>query len=268
MDEVTDPSLSVLAEGYGGPKPYMLDQAVNTLSSVWGQRKYNIFINGVTLNNSQCRTFHTRMKAGSRIGPHNQDIISVIVGSLLGDSYGNRRSVEGTRLCYRQSSVHKDYLFWLYDFFLMRGYCSNLEPRMYTRRLKHKGTEVIHYGYEFNTFTFRSFNWIHEMFYHKGKKVIKPRLENYMTPLCLAIWISDDGGWAKPGVRIAVNCFSLIEVELLVKILKSKFNLDCTIQLLKANGNYSIYIKSSSVPILREILLPHIHPSMKYKLGL
>ena len=111
MDEVTDPSLSVLAEGYGGPKPYMLDQAVNTLSSVWGQRKYNIFINGVTLNNSQCRTFHTRMKAGSRIGPHNQDIISVIVGSLLGDSYGNRRSVEGTRLCYRQSSVHKDYLF-------------------------------------------------------------------------------------------------------------------------------------------------------------
>jgi hypothetical protein len=111
MDEVTDPSLSVLAEGQGGPKSYILDPIVNTLGSVGGQRKYNIFINGVTINNSQCRTFHSRMKAESRIGPHNQDVVSVIMGSLLGDSYGNRRSVEGTRICYRQSSVHKDYLF-------------------------------------------------------------------------------------------------------------------------------------------------------------
>jgi hypothetical protein len=29
-----------------------------------------------------------------------------------------------------------------------------------------------------------------------------------MTPLCLAILISDDGFWAKPGVRIAANCFT------------------------------------------------------------
>ena len=70
----------------------------------------------------------------------------------------NARSVEGTRLCYRQSLIHKDYLFWLYDFFYSRGYCSNLEPRKYTRRLK-KGEQIQeHYGYEFNTFTFRSFN--------------------------------------------------------------------------------------------------------------
>ena len=58
-------------------------------------------------------------------------------------------------------------------------------------------------------------------------------------------------------------------MKLLVKILKDKFDLDCAIQMLKASGNYSIYIKSSSIHTLREILLPHImHPSMKYKLGL
>jgi len=139
---------------------------------------------------------------------------------------------------------------------------------MYTRKLKHKGREVVYHGYEFNTFTFRSFNWIHDMFYRKGKKVIKPIIENYMTPLCLAIWISDDGCWAKPGVRIAANCFTYSEVELLVKILKNKFNIDCTIQLLKPSQNYSIYIKTSSIPNLRQIVLPHIHPSMTYKLGL
>lgn len=106
------------------------------------------------------------------------------------------------------------------------------------------------------------------MFYHK---VINPEIEKYMTPLCLAILISDDGCWAKPGVLIATNCFNLIEIELLVRLLKNKFNLDCTIQLLKASGNYSIYIKGSSIPVLRELLLPHMHFSMggvPHKLGI
>ena len=55
-------------------------------------------------------------------------------------------------------------------------------------------------------------------------------------------------------------------MKLLVKILKDKFDLDCAIQMLKASGNYSIYIKGSSVTTLREIVLPHMHSSMKYKL--
>jgi len=76
--------------------------------------------------------FHTRVKSASLIGPHHEDVISVIVGSLLGDYYANSRSVEGTRFCYRQSIVHKDYLLWLYDFFFYsRGYTMKLEPRLY-----------------------------------------------------------------------------------------------------------------------------------------
>jgi hypothetical protein len=57
------------------------------------------------------RMFHTRVKAAFRIGPHNVEVISVIVATLLGDCYAKKRSVEGTRLCYIQSTVHKDYLF-------------------------------------------------------------------------------------------------------------------------------------------------------------
>jgi len=86
-------------------------------------------------------------------------VISVIIGSLLGDAYGNKRSLEGTRFCYRQSIKHKEYLFWLYRFFNNRGYCSNLEPRIYTRLLNYNNLIKKYYGYEFNTFTFRSFDW-------------------------------------------------------------------------------------------------------------
>lgn len=135
----------------------------------------------------------------------------MIIGSLLGDSYANNRSGEGTRLCYRQSAKYREYLFWLYNFFHSRGYCSNLEPRKYTRKLKKECK--LYYGYEFNTYTFRSFNWIHKMFYKKGKKYISKDIEQYLTPLALAIWIMDDGGWAKPGVRIAANSFTIEEIN-------------------------------------------------------
>ena len=74
--EVNDASMSVLAEGQGGPKPYILNKMVDTWK---GQRKCNIFL----FNNFQFRTLHDRMKAGSRIGPHDEDVISVIIGSLL-----------------------------------------------------------------------------------------------------------------------------------------------------------------------------------------
>ena len=55
--------------------------------------------------------FHTIVRAKNRIGPHNKEVLSVIIGSLLGDSYANNRSGEGTRLCYRQSAKHREYLF-------------------------------------------------------------------------------------------------------------------------------------------------------------
>nr|YP_009568449.1 hypothetical protein [Drechslerella brochopaga]QBL02530.1 hypothetical protein [Drechslerella brochopaga] len=106
------------------------------------------------------------------------------------------------------------------------------------------------------------------MFYKKGKKVISPNIKKYITPLALAIFIMDDGGWAKPGVRIATNNFKLEEVQLLAEILKRKYNLDCTVQKIATVGQYSLYIKGLAVPALQKLILPHFHTSMYYKLGL
>ena len=128
----------------------------------------------------------SNIRAVNRIGPHNEDVLSIIIGSLLGDAYANRRSGEGVRICYRQSIRHKEYLFWLYTFFYSRGYTSNLKPRQYTRTIKSKEGKK-YYGYEFNTFTFSSFNWIHKMFYNNGKKIIPLNIYEYLTPLALAV---------------------------------------------------------------------------------
>ena len=213
------------------------------------------------------------MRAKNRIGPHNEEIISVLFGLLLGDGYANNRTGEGVRIAIKQSSIHKDYLFLLFKFFNERGYCSNNPPRLYTRKLKI--TENLYYGYEFNTFTFRSFIWIYDLFYNKGKKslTLTNDFENCITPLSLAIWICDDGTWTGDGVRIATNAFTLVEIQFLINILKNKFNLNCTIQKIALLNQYSIYIKKESISVLRQLILNYNseiiqHNFLYKKLGL
>lgn len=61
---------------------------------------------------NQRRHFYiSNIRAINRIGPHDKDVLSIIIGSLLGDAYANNRSGEGVRLCYRQSDKHQEYLF-------------------------------------------------------------------------------------------------------------------------------------------------------------
>ena len=265
MDEVTDPSLSVLAEGFfnGGPKSYILNKIEDTYNLALlfvGQRKNNI--------NKFKMYFHTRVRAASRIGPHDQDVISVIIGSLLGDCYANNRSVEGTRLCYRQSIIHKDYLFWLYKFYYDRGYCSNLEPRVHTIILKKGDKKTEHFRYEFNTFTFRSFNWIHKMFYKKGKKYIHPEIENYLTPLALAIWImSSPTKYLSNKQLIIFTTFKEKKDRLLlVNLFFKRFGLNCTDDLHKDRD--VIIITKESVKKLQTLVAPFILPSLSHKVGL
>ena len=78
----------------------------------------------------------------------------------------------------------------------------------------------------------------------------------------------DDGSWANPGIRISTYNFSIDETEFLKFLLKKLYNLNCTIQTLKDSTQFSIYIKKESVPKLIEIVLPYIHFSMYYKLGI
>jgi hypothetical protein len=102
MDEVIDPAMTVKVTGlYFGQKLYILYKIIDAY--ILGDKK---------LNNYFLRQFHIIiLRAKNRIGPHNQDVISIIVGSLLGDAYCNKRLIEGSRICFRQSSIHKDYLF-------------------------------------------------------------------------------------------------------------------------------------------------------------
>ena len=226
------------------------------------------------------RQFHIKTSTSNRIGPHNIDVISVLVGCLLGDGhdYLSKSKIAGTSFRFNQSCRHKDYLFYLYNFLYTRGYCTEAGPRMFQKTLINTklGTTKKYYGYEFDSYTFSSLNWLYDLFYVNKIKIISSEIVIYLTPMSLAFLIMDDGCWVSgsKSVRIATNNFTSEEVDLFRNMLETKFDLHSTKQLLfKKGGNtpkdkYSVYFKVSSLPKLRELVLPYMCPSMKYKLGL
>ena len=110
-----------------------------------------------------------RVSAEKRIGPHNFIILSIIIGSLLGDGtmerYGN-----GSRFAFYQSKAHGEYLLWLHQTISSLGYAKTELPKLSSRVGLKKGE--FRYYYRFRTFTFSSFNWIHDAFYVDKKKVV------------------------------------------------------------------------------------------------
>jgi LAGLIDADG DNA endonuclease family len=81
-----------------------------------------IIINEYFFLYSNSRQFHTKTRTSNRIGPHSLDVISVLVGCLLGDGYAvkSKSVIQDTSFRFKQSARHKDYLFFLYYFFFTR----------------------------------------------------------------------------------------------------------------------------------------------------
>lgn len=95
-----------------------------------------------------------RIRSNLRIGAHNKDILSVIFGSLLGDSHAEKRTL-GTRISFSQEASHQEYLLWLHALIASLGYCWPTIPKIQTR-LGVAGK--LRYILRFHTFTYSSFN--------------------------------------------------------------------------------------------------------------
>lgn len=207
----------------------------------------------------------SRVKSLNRIGPHNIDILSILIGSLLGDGH-MQRDGDGSRFVFYQGKPNGEYLLWLHSRLFELGYCKKELPVIQTR-LDSKGE--LYYYYRFRTFTYSSFNWIYESFYVNGRKSLPIFIQEYLSAEALAIWIMDDGTLHKNrGLRFCSHNFLLTECKFMQKILKDKYELDSTLH--KITGTvplqYNIYIIKSSMDKLKKVVKPFIHPTMLYKL--
>ena len=76
----------------------------------------------------------------------------------------------------------------------------------------------------------------------------------------------EDGCKSRNNFYLNTDSCTLNEVELLIKVLKSNFDLNCTYHI-KRKGQYRIYILSDSMDKFRALVTPHFHESMMYKLA-
>uniref|UniRef100_Q33758 OMEGA orf n=1 Tax=Allomyces macrogynus TaxID=28583 RepID=Q33758_ALLMA len=202
---------------------------------------------------------HTR--AIKRVGPHCQDILSIIFGSLLGDAFAELRN-GATRICFQQESSHREYLLWLHRKIADLGYCNPDVPEVASRPGSSGKTRFLS---RFKTWSFTSFTWIHSVFYVNGVKIVPKCIELYLTPLALAIWIQDDGGAVSTTMKIATNSFTLSDIQFLCDVLDRLYNIKATPMSAGYPGQYCIYIKAESMQLIADICKPHTHPSMYYK---
>lgn len=197
-----------------------------------------------------------------RIGPHNLDVISVLIGNMLGDGWAENRS-HNTRFHIHMGSPNVEYLMWLHNFFSERGYCSSKKPQL--KRNINKGNK-IYFSYKFRTWTYSSLNWIYHSFYNQNKvKIVPFNIQELLTPLTLAIWVMDDGGVHPSGLIFSTYCFDIDGVTLLQKALKNKFDIETTIQSRKAG--LIIYLPKNQLPKLSKSIRDLMIPSMYYKLN-
>ncbi len=148
-----------------------------------------------------------------------------------------------------------EYALFIHSLISELGYCSSIKPESQYRKIDYNYNNKINKFIpslnskstrgiiRFNTYTFSSFNWIHELFYINNVKVVPFIIEEYLTPQGLAHWIMDDGCIIKNrGVKLSTHSYTYNEVVFLSNLLNKKFDLITTVQSGGLENTFIIYI--------------------------
>ncbi|MGE8081610.1 hypothetical protein [Peribacillus loiseleuriae] len=186
----------------------------------------------------------------------------VIVGSLLGDGCADKRG----RLLIGHSEKQLEWLEqkaeWLGDLVYDIGIKRSIRDRYKKGSIK----------YSLSTVPNQFIKKLREESYSQNGERDISSLIPLIEPLALAVLIGDDGSYVKKGEgvgNISTHGFSENQNALLVEHLQTKFNIDCKVSKARKKEKvyYHIYIRSSGMNVLRELIDPYLPDSMKYKIG-
>lgn len=180
---------------------------------------------------------------------------SLFIGIILSDANISKPNKSDARLQFKQTYKHFEYFYSV--FFRLSHYCSK-GPYVTSTIV----TKKIHYGLGFTTRTLACITELYDLFYVNNKKIIPSNLFDILTWEALAHFIMCDGSY-NSGITLQTQCYTIKELVLIINVLIIKFGLECSIH--KQKDQFVIYIKSKSIKKNLYNILPHIHPSMMYK---
>jgi len=189
-----------------------------------------------------------------------------IIGTMLGDaSLEVTHTSINARINIEHSSKQRDYVNWKYN--IIEPYVSRSGIWHRTRLLSGKSHDM----YGFRTICHPIFTNMWNIFYDRGVKVVTNEIANSLSPLSIATWLMDDGGRNGNCVIFCTHSFTPPEIDRLRKVLQYKYNIYTTKQSAgyRKGSNqkcYVIYVLKKSMNTLYDLVVPHIIPSMMYKI--
>ena len=187
-----------------------------------------------------------------------QYVFNVLVGILLTD--GTLRHPVGVTSSPRfgfKLSIHAFGYFW-YVFQMFMFACKSMPNTDITVL-----PTGIHMSVYFVTRSLACFHELYHVFYVNGVKVIPANIYDLITIEGLAHIIMCDGAW-NSGICLHLQAFSVQDNVRFMNVLMIKFGLQCALH--TERGKPVIYINTKSLKRIRAQLLPHMVPSIHYKL--
>ena len=174
----------------------------------------------------------------------------IFIGSLLGDGH-LAKTTRGYAFRVNHGLMQKEYVDWKYQ---ELHSLTNSAPNSY------KST------YYFRTVSHHYFDELRDLFYRGEKKIIPENIGHLLTPLAVAVWFMDDGTKEGKQARINSQSFTREENRRLSHLLEATLGIKSTIN--RDKHLFRLRISDQSMSLFRNMVTPHIVPSMRYKLSL
>ena len=184
----------------------------------------------------------------------------VVLGGLMGDAALSQSRIEGslgTRFRMGHGARQAEYIDWKASLFDNIGQ---------TRSTNSKGAVFV------DLTPLPELADLRGAVYLAGKKVLNWEYLKKLTPLSLAVWYMDDGGFSERAAdgsgrsEIAVEALSPDSRERLVAHLADTFGIRPRLAARGARGIAVLTFPKAQTAKLHELIAPYVHPSMEYKL--
>ncbi len=185
----------------------------------------------------------------------------VLIGSLLGDGT-LQLPKKGINASFKEihSIKQKDYLLWKKEMLKF------FDPKTSEYKILDKRTNKHYHSIILWTKVHSILTEYQRSLYINNKKSIKKHILEKIGPLALAVWYCDDGsfGYINQNGKIATY-LTYEENILIVKFLKEKFNINCTIN--KDKKHYHLYFNVKEIMKFLRLIKGYVPECMNYKLG-
>lgn len=191
---------------------------------------------------------------------YNKDVPSyeqqqIFIGSILGDmSLKMPKNAVHASGDFAHSLKQENYCKYLEE--KLKNFCSKgIYKTQYDKR-----TDKYYHSYYVYLKASEYLTTLYHQFYPNGVKIVPKDLLYQLDGLGVAIWFMDDGCKDGNTYRLATNCFSQEDLELIVKFFKDKFDIVATI-----HSTHVIRIATKSAESFRNLIIDFIHPDCLYK---